>query len=246
MKMDHCEIDAVTTPHAPGRFDIYAGIHKALRTLMADTLMALGRADPDDVAEVSAVSGRVLELMDVCTAHVVHENHFIHTAIEARATGASAALAHEHEEHLAQIARLKTAVSALCQHAGHPESAAAAHGLYRELALFVAYNYQHMHVEETAHNCVLWARYTDAELIDLHHRLVASIPPAEMMHTLRWLLPSLNPAERTALLQDMRAQAPAPAFQAVLDLVQPHLSGQEWRKLTHSLNLAPVPGLVAG
>ena len=33
------------------------------------------------------------------------------------------------------------------------------------LALFIADNFQHMHVEETAHNAVLWARYTDAELM---------------------------------------------------------------------------------
>ena len=88
-----------------------------------------------------------------------------------------------------------------------------------------------MYVEETAHNAVLWARYTDAELIDIHNALVASIPPEEMMFAVRWMAPFLNPAERAAMLGDMRAQAPAPAFAAALEVVRPHLSEREWAKL---------------
>jgi hypothetical protein len=99
-------------------------------------------------------------------------------------------------------------------------------------------------VEETAHNAVLWARYTDAELEAIHDALVASIPPEEMMRTVRWLVPFMNPAERTALLADMRAKAPAPAFAAVLDMARAHLTQNEWAKLARSLGLPPVDGLV--
>jgi hypothetical protein len=116
--------------------------------------------------------------------------------------------------------------------------------LYRELTLFVAENFQHMHVEETAHNAVLWARYTDAELLAIHDALVASIPPQEMLATARWMVPSMNPAERLGLLSGIRANAPAPAFQAILDTVQPHLTQGEWAKLARGLGIAPVPGLV--
>jgi hypothetical protein len=47
----------------------------------------------------------------------------------------------------------------------------------------------------------------------------------------------MNPAERAGMLADMRAQAPAPAFAAALDLVRPHLSEREWAKLAASLGL---------
>jgi hypothetical protein len=65
-----------------------------------------------------------------------------------------------------------------------------------------------------------------------------------MMFTARWLVPFMNPAERTALLADMQAHAPAPAFDAILDTVRPHLDTHEWAKLARSLGLPPVPGLV--
>jgi len=243
MKLDTREIQAVANAQ-PVRVDLYSGIHKAMRSLMADTLLALGRLDPDDAAELSAVSDRVLELLDFCAGHVRHENDFIHTAIEARAAGASAALAHEHDEHVQSIARLQAAVARLRSTAAGQQAASAAQALYRDLALFVGHNLVHMHQEETTHNAILWARYTDAELIDLHARLVASIAPADMMFTLRWMVPALTPAERTALLSDMRAHAPAPAFEAALSHVRPFLNGRDWAKLARSLGVAPVPGLV--
>lgn len=225
------------------RFDMYVGIHKAMRALMADTLLAVGRVDTSDERELVNTQRRVLELLQFCAGHLRHENEFVHTAIEARAPGASELIAHEHSEHQLHIDRLGDAAMDLLKVAEGQRDAAAL-SLYRQLALFMADNFQHMHVEETAHNAVLWSRYTDAELVTIHNALVASIPPAEMMFTLRWLVPFMNPAERTALLADMQAHAPAPAFAAALDVIQPHLSQTDWTKLAVSLGLPSVPGLV--
>ncbi|MES3002515.1 MAG: hemerythrin domain-containing protein [Pseudomonadota bacterium] len=233
MNIDANEISQVTAAQAP-RVDMYAGIHKAIRAMMADTLLAMGRMDSSDELEVAQTTQRVLELLDFCASHLKHENEFVHSAIEARAPGASERIAHEHEEHEAHIATLSQSVAAL--RATTAESrAAVAQNLYRSLSLFVAENFQHMYVEETAHNAVLWARYTDAELMEIHSRLVASIPPAEMMVVARWMLPFMNPVERLAVLSDMQGHAPPPAFQAVLDTVRPHLTGREWEKLAQAL-----------
>jgi len=245
MQITTKELEHVAAAAEAPRFDMYCGIHKALRALMADSLLAAGRMDPAEDAEVAQCAERVLALLAICAGHLQHENDFVHAAIEARAPGASEQIAHEHEEHLRQIARLTDLVAVL-RGAAPQQREAAALRLYRELALFVADNFQHMHVEETAHNAVLWARYTDAELLAIHDALVASIPPQEMMAIARWLVPSVNPAERLQLLLDMRAKAPAPAFQAVLDTVMPHLSAQEWAKLARGLAIDPVPGLIVG
>ncbi|MBX3654764.1 MAG: hemerythrin domain-containing protein [Ramlibacter sp.] len=243
MKIDSNELQQVAAAQAP-RLDLYAGIHKALRALMADTLLALGRMDPDDELELAQTTQRVLELLDFCVSHLRHENEFVHAAMEARAPGASSVIAHEHESHEQHIRRLVDATTTLLG-AAPAQRASLGLALYRELALFIADNFHHMHVEETAHNAVLWARYTDAELADIHNALVASIPPAEMMYVVRWLVPFMNPAERVAMLGDMQAHAPAPAFTAVLDTVRPHLTEREWAKLARSLGLPPVPGLAA-
>jgi hypothetical protein len=244
MKIDSNELRQIAAAQAQ-RVDMYAGIHKAIRALMADTLLAMGRMDAEDDLELARTTERVLELLEFCASHLKHENEFVHAAIEARAPGASERIAHEHEEHGRHIAALARSVASLRACPMEPRPAGAL-GLYRELSLFIAENFQHMHVEETAHNAVLWARYTDAELVEIHNRLVASIPPQEMMLVARWMVPFMNPAERAGMLGDVRAHAPAPAFQAMLDTVRPHLTQDEWAKLARSLQLPVVPGLMVG
>lgn len=236
MNIDPRELRHVAEAASP-RVDLYAGIHKALRALMADTLLAVGRMDSDDALELARVTQRVLELLDFCRSHLGHENEFLHPAIEARAAGASGRIAHEHDEHLRDILALADRTTALLQCEAR-ERAAGTLALYRALSLFIAHNFEHMHVEETAHNAVLWARYTDAELNEIHGALVASIPPEEMMFVLRWMVPFMNPAERAGMLADMRAHAPAAAFAAALDVVRPHLTERERDKLDIALGLA--------
>ena len=214
MKINAQEIQAVSAAQSSTRVDLYVGIHKAMRAMMADALLAVGRMDPLDAVERNAVGARVLDLLDFCMSHLRHENQFVHTAIEARAPGASEAVAQDHVEHEANIARLKAVTETLRGSTDASGATSAALGLYRDLALFVAENFQHMHTEETAHNTVLWARYTDAELMGIHGALVASIPQVEMLRTMRWLVPYMNPGERTAMLAGMQAHAPAPAFAA--------------------------------
>ncbi len=74
-----------------GRFNLYAGIHKALRAFMADTLLTVGRTDPTDGAELARTVAQVVELMALCANHVAHENGFVHPALEARCPASATA-----------------------------------------------------------------------------------------------------------------------------------------------------------
>lgn len=227
-----------------GRFNLYAGIHKALRAFMVDTLTAVGRVDPTDDADVSQAAARVDELMALCTSHVAHENNFVHPALDARCPGVAQPVAQEHEQHLHHIASLRDAARGLiAQDAAEREPALQA--LYLALALFVADNFLHMHAEEMVHNSALWASYSDAELIGIHDALLATVPPAEMMLVMRWMLPQLNALERLGVMQGMRADAPAPVFEGLLTGAKGQLNQRDWAKLARGLGLAPEPGLVA-
>lgn len=216
------------------RLDLYAPIHKALRLFMTDTLAAVGRMDVADADDMAATLAKVDALLEAATSHLEHENEFVHPALEAREAGTSQRIAGEHVEHLEAIAALREDMRQL-RGAGEPARASLATRLYRHLALFVAENFQHMHVEETAHNAALWAHYTDAELMALHDRLMASIPPAEKMMVLRWMIPAIPPVERAGLMKGLRATLPPEAFQAVLRLVRPHLDDAGWAKLAREL-----------
>jgi hypothetical protein len=227
-----------------GRVDLYGSIHKALRMMMCDTLVGLGRLDVDDEHAVLQGAQRVFDLLEICHAHLNHENRFVHPAMHARDAGSSDAAACEHAEHERHIVQLSRMAGALVKtEAG--QRGPVLMGLYHALSLFVADNFRHMVDEETRHNPVLWAHYSDAELMALHDELVASIVQPEMLATLRWMVPACNPSERAQMLCGMQAQAPQPAFEAVLDTVRPHLDAREWASLARALGRAPQPGLVA-
>lgn len=238
MKIDSQEITQLlqTEAAAAPRVDLYGPIHKAMRAMLADSLLALGRMDAGDAAETAATCERVDELLQACAAHLRHENRFVHPAIEARAPGVVNPIADDHQSHEREIVALQ-ALTARLREARGGQAAELAQALYARLGLFMAHNLEHMRVEETVHNAALWAHCSDAELGAIHDALLASIEPPEMMMTLRWMLPAMNPAERAGMLGAMRQQAPQPAFQAVLDLARSHLSVGEWAKLAAALDL---------
>lgn len=241
--MTHTALTDRPTAHdlKPARVDLYAPIHKALRGFMTDTLGRVGWLDVTDADEMAATLAQLEVLLDLCANHVKHENEFVHTAIEARQPAGSQRIAEEHVEHLESIAALRDEARAL-QSTPVALRAPLALRLYRHVALFVAENFQHMHREETVHNAALWANYTDAEMLDLHHRLVASISPQENLLVARWMIPMVNPAERAAILGDMKAGMPPEAFLGVLDFLRPHLDATAWAKLTTTIGVAPDLG----
>jgi hypothetical protein len=220
----------------PTRLDLYAHIHKALRLFMSDTLQQLGRLDADDPLDLAASLAQLDALLDAAHHHVEKENRFVHPAIEARRAGASATIEAEHEAHLDSIAALRAESAALRA----LPSAAAAQRLYRRFAAFVADNFEHMAVEESRHNQALWAAYTDAELMELHGRIMASIGPQEMSETLRWMIPALTPVERAQLIGGLPPAVQAPVLASARTL----LNDTAWAKLCRALDQASVPGLV--
>lgn len=225
------------------RPNIYGPVHKALRAHMTDTLLRVGRLDVLDVADCVDTLARVRQLLDDCLKHIAHENGFIHPAIEARRPGASAQVTRAHDGHERLVNDLHAAMRAFeaVSLEDVPCRMAASARLYMMLSLFVAENFEHMHEEETAVNDLLWATHTDEEIIELHDRLVASIPPQETMALMHWMLPQLGHAERVMVLADMRAKAPPPAFAAVQDVAARVLPALQWAKLRDALAAAAAP-----
>lgn len=207
------------------RVDLYARPHKALRAMMAETLVAIGQADPADDGEWREARSKLAELLALCEKHMQVENEQIHRAIDAKRQGAACALAAEHAEHAAAIEALRAA------------SARAEPALYRRLAGFIAENLEHMEHEEREGNAILQALFTDAELEAIEQRIVASVPPAEKMQMLRWMLAAMSHPERVALMEDLR-HAPGPVFEATMAVARTHLEPLATDRLEAALELS--------
>jgi len=226
------------------RFNIYTLIHKGLRACMADALLTVGRMDPDDDADVASAAAVVRGLLAFARSHLQHEEDWIHPALEAGRRGSSEQTRADHVEHREVFVLLETSLRTVEGSAG-PARAAAALRLYRQLALFVADNFQHMHVEETENHATFVECFSDEEVIALSDRLVASLTPEEKATAMRWMLPFANAAERAGVLVNVRDTAPPPAFEALLALVRPHLSARDAAKLDRALGARRAPAALA-
>lgn len=230
---------AAASQAAPAkRFDIYAGVHKGLRSFMAEALVATGRMDPYDPADLAATLAQVRGLLEFCREHLHAENQFLHSAMQARRPGSACDTAKDHDGHLDAFEQLETDMLAV-ERAKNGAGADAALRLYRHLALFVGENLEHMHVEETTNNAVLWATYSDEELVEIHQAIVASVSPAMMAVFLRWAVPAMTPAERAGLFTGIQSGAPREVFERMLATARPHLGERDWTKLMAAL--APLP-----
>lgn len=218
------------------RFDMYRLPHKGIRAVMSHVLCELGALDASDAAEVERALADVSTLVAMCRTHLNNENSFIHPAMEARRPGSTAHVAKEHVDHERALERLET-LSRAVERADDGGRARACHRLYAEMGYFVAENLEHMLREETENNAVLWACYSDEELREIDHALVAAIPPEKVMQFLRWMAPALSPGERAGLLGGIRAGAPPQVFAAIFASVEAHLSPRQLEKLTAALEV---------
>lgn len=223
---------------AAQRFNIYAGIHKAVRAFLCHTLARVATLDIEDRQATADAMKQVRDMLDFCTDHIAHEERFVHAAMERRQPGSSAGTADDHLHHARAVASIRAGGMALEQ--GAPEDRPAAwNRLQRELAVFVGENLLHMDTEENANNAVLQACYSDQELLALHDDILAALTPLEMATSTRWILIGSSPAEREQLMAGMRAEAPPAAFEAMLGLARDSLAPHDWNRLAAAL--APVP-----
>ncbi|HET8869543.1 MAG TPA: hemerythrin domain-containing protein [Aquabacterium sp.] len=232
-------LDHVEARRSAPRLNLYQSVHKGLRAFMADTLTRVGSTDTADSDECQGTLTQLRTLLDVCQAHLEHENHFIHTAMEQRQAGSAKRCKGEHVEHESHIAQLRQ-MSDVAESASALQRVEAWGDLYQALSGFVAENYEHMLLEERQHNQVLWKHYTDEELHEIHGALVSSIPAEEMAIHFRWMVPHLSHPERLAMLSGMKQGMPAHVFKAQMDIARSLLSEQSWSKLVGAMSYDEV------
>lgn len=213
---------------APARWDLYGPIHKGLRRAHARLLVCLGKADfSRDQAPLLA---RLKTHLATARSHLLHEEIYIHTALDQRAPGAAAPLDEDHEHHRIHFETLTRLIADAEQARSEP----AGRRLYLAFSTFVGDDLKHMAREEAETWPILCAHFSDAELAAIEHAIVASQTPDEGMESLAMMAPAVNPRERAALLVGVKANAPPEAYRALLSAIRPELAQAEIAQLEHA------------
>jgi hypothetical protein len=218
--------------------NFYGPIHKGLRLAQTRMLVRLGACGGDDADEMTAVLGDLAVLLHQAEHHLENEDLWVHTALEARAPGATARLVQSHEHHRADFEEL-TALIRAAEAAEPADREPAMRRLYLRFSRFMAEDFAHMAEEEQVILPVLQSLFTDQELAEIEHRIVSAIPPDEMMAYGRLMIPAATRAGRVALVSGIRAGAPPEAFAALMEnAARPSLSERDYAHLRAGLGLA--------
>ena len=234
MNIDIIGMQKIVEATGIGRPHLYTGIHKALRKYMSAVLTSVGQLDATDDLQCREVMADVQQLLDVLHGHVETENTMVHPAIEARYPGTLAGITAEHAGHEVAIEQLRHYTRTLLTLSGK-ERGAFALFLYRELSSFVAENLEHMLREETQNQHLLWAAYSDAELLAIEQAIHASLPPEKMAALLPWIVSAISVEERLEMYQGMRQTVPPVAFDGALSIARSCLPARAWEKLSTAL-----------
>lgn len=222
---------------APATHDFYGAIHKGLRLALSQLLVRLGAADPAD-ADLAVL---LADLRGQCTLsehHLANEDQVIHAALEERAPGATRRLALDHEHHRDAFGEIE----ALIRQVEQADMSGKAHrlrALYLRFSLFVANDFAHMAEEEQLMLPILQSLFTDDELSHMEDRIVSALSPEEMVVFASLMIPAATRSDRLAMLDAIRANAPAEAFAAIIGhAARPTLSAADFAHLAEGLGLA--------
>lgn len=220
----------------PATHDLYGPVHKGLRLGMSRMLVRLGAADPAD----GGLPQLLADLREQCRLsedHLAHEDRVIHTALELRAPGSSIRPVQAHERHRHTFGELEAAIRTV-ESAAPTAKSGALRALYLRFSLFVADDLAHMAEEEQLMLPILQALFTDAELMAMEDRIISGLSPEQMVAVGRLMLPAATRSDRILMLDAIRANAPAEAFAAILQLAVPRsLSPTDVEHLSEALGL---------
>lgn len=228
---------ASTDHPSESRYNFYYIIHKGLRLGHCRLLAMISATDFTDAAAAAKTISAVRDFLVLARSHLEGENREIHTALEARAPGASTHAADDHEDHERSFDELEILLRAI-ETAPQTARDAAGRTLYHRYALFAADDYEHMNAEETGLLRALHETFTDEELLDIEHRIVAAIPPAKMAAYLMLMMPALSHGERVGMLKKMRQGMAAAVFEGIVEnAVKPSLEPAAFATVASALGL---------
>jgi hypothetical protein len=211
------------------RHDIYGPIHKGIRLALSNLVVRIGSTDFADAEATRDSIAALRRQMALSASHLAHEEEHIHTALEARAEGATLTLLADHDHHRRAFDGIEAMMQAI---EAAPAEARATLGrqLYLAFSQFVAADFAHMAEEEMVILPLLHRLFSDEELIAIEGAIVAALPPEKMMVYLQLAIPAMNGPERVGFLAFVRGGAPAGAFEAILNFaVRPTLTPDDYR-----------------
>lgn len=202
---------------------------------MFDTALVMQQTDFAKANDTIAILEQTDLLLDIMDSHAHYEDDYILSAVEKHASQMIAELEGEHVTDLQLTENLRAKVAAYRNANSAEERFDLGFEIQHALNDFIAFNLTHMRKEETILNQVLWANYTDAEIIGMEVRIQQQIPPEKVFIYFEWMVKAINDTELIHWLSAVKNEAPDFIFNGLLQLCQDILPANRWAPLGQQL-----------
>jgi hypothetical protein len=217
------------------RFNIFNQIHKGLRALLFETALRLQQTDFTNPEQTEPLLEQIQQTLDIFDKHANHEDQAILPVIHQYEPALVDAFEKEHEADHALAEKLRSLLDSFEKASTPAEQINIGHALLHAFTGFTSFNLDHMAKEETVLNERLWRYYSDAELMALSQKIIASIPPAEMEFSSAWIMRGLSNNEITAWLKAVQTNAPESIFNNLFSIAERELPNQRFRQVLEDL-----------
>lgn len=213
------------------RFNGFSMIHKALRAMLYDAGLQLQQVNFADPAAASAVFSKVKMILEMYDDHADHEDAHILPMIDSHDKALQDSFEKEHVTDRRLAAELNTAMQAYESAATPPERIMAGNKVFYAFNSFIAFNLEHMNREETELNTVLWANYQDQDIMAVSQKIAASVPPAKLFETARWMMRGCSDMELGMYLKIAGKGMPADKLELLMELASKELPVERFERI---------------
>ena len=210
------------------RVNIYGFPHKGIRNGLGQLSFKIGALILDDTEDINTCKEIADDLSELLELHLNAEEDYVLPPLEAKVPGSTQ---HNQDDHVNMEKlehEMKVAVDALVEIPNQMTLNLA----YDAVNLFIREYYRHMSEEETDMNEVIWAHFSNEEILGWQGQILAKLTPNQFFKWFKYIIPALSQLEQSIMLGGFKQNAPAAAYNATIRNLEPYLSAKQFKYIS--------------
>lgn len=217
------------------RYNAYNEIHKALRAELYDTALLLQQTDFYSEKNAVPAFKRINSVLNLFDGHAHHEDKHIMPLVKQFDEATYNTIESEHATDEALTHQLQNKMDAYENAATENNRIRIGNDIMYLFIEFVAFNLSHMNKEEHLINEILWANFTDEEILQVSNAIRAEISPQEMAQVFQLMAKGVSNLELIKMLTGMQTAMPPDVFEQFLKMTEAVLSPSRMERVNEGL-----------
>ena len=205
--------------------------HKGIRNALSQLSLKAGSTAAGDENGVNDLVSLAVDVLDFIDEHAAFEDKYILEPLDERVPGSSVADHAAHQQLEVRVQQLRQQLATLTASPNQADIDT----FYTDISLFQAAYLEHMADEEATTERLMMEHFSDEELIGHQIAIMGETSFESLLRMFRFIAPARRLDENLQVMQAFRANAPEPAFTAVLATLQNAMPAAQYNALIDAL-----------